>query len=103
MSRTFKAVRPPERRVGPSFDDYLKTVYGPNAGQIPPMQRGEIEQAYYAGIHWLLGVLATQLEPGAEPTDTDVAMLEGIHREVQAYSAVRHASLTFNFERGAKS
>ena len=92
----------PVRRVGPAFDDYLQAIYGPKIDKLPATQRGEVEQAFYAGVHWLLSAMAKQLDPGAEPTDNDVAVLEQIHRETQAYYAVRHASLTFNFERGKK-
>lgn len=86
--------------IGTSFEDYLQTIYGPNADKLPAMQRGELEQAYYGAIFWVLEALADRLGPDAEPTDADLELVNQIYIETQAYSAIRHASLTFNFERG---
>jgi len=51
----------------------------------PEVQRAETRRAFYAGAAALFYSLTSRLEPGGEPTDADVEMVEGLRRELVGF------------------
>lgn len=50
-----------------------------------PTQLSEMRLAYMAGAQHLFSSIMTILEPDAEPTDTDLARMDLIHKELEAF------------------
>ena len=65
------------------WERYRERVVPPSAGRI---QLIETEQAFYGGAAFLLAQVMLRLDPGADPTDEDMAMLDGIHDELVAFA-----------------
>jgi hypothetical protein len=59
----------------------------------PPqsIQYKEMRKSFYAGVHWFLETLSTQLDPDAEPTADDLEYMQRIFAElVQFNEDVKH-------------
>ena len=63
---------------------YRLAVMSPNA---PPIQLQECKQAFFAGAQHLFSSLMTVLDPGAEPTESDLRRMDSMHIELQAFAA----------------
>lgn len=53
----------------------------------PSVQLDEMRKAFFAGAAHLFSSINTILDPGEEPTDADMARMDNIHRELQAFEA----------------
>ena len=51
----------------------------------PADQLREMRMAFFAGAQHLFGSIMTVLEPGDEPTDKDLARMDLIHKELDAF------------------
>jgi len=51
----------------------------------PDIQVSEMRMAYMAGAQHLFASMMGFLDPGEEPTDTDMRRIELIHRELEAF------------------
>lgn len=51
----------------------------------PDVQRVEMQKAFYAGATIMFSLLTGGLDPHAEPTELDVAYVESLHQELQAF------------------
>ena len=54
----------------------------PNA---PAIQIDEMRNAFFAGAQHLFSCIMRTLDPGEEPTDADMARLDKIHTELDAF------------------
>jgi hypothetical protein len=53
----------------------------------PPIQLEEMRMAFFAGAQHLFSSIMAILEPGAEPTDNDLARLDLIDKELRDFIA----------------
>ena len=53
----------------------------------PELQYIESRRAFYAGAGTLLGILLKALEPGSEPTEQDLALMDQIKAELDEFNA----------------
>lgn len=51
----------------------------------PAIQLEEMRNAFFAGAQHLFSSIMTILDPGAEPTDKDLARMDMIDRELKAF------------------
>jgi hypothetical protein len=51
----------------------------------PPIQIDEMRSCFFAGAQHLFACIMRTLDPGEEPTDADMARLDKIHDELQAF------------------
>ena len=73
----------PAGEIAKGWSSYLVTVMAPDA---PPIQVRETKRAFYAGAqHFLMSVMRI-MDPEAEPTDADMARLEAMDQELQAFA-----------------
>lgn len=49
------------------------------------VQRAEMRKAFFAGADSLFFLILAMLEPGAEPTESDLAKMEVLHRELMEW------------------
>jgi hypothetical protein len=70
--------------VESEWRSYLESVIPKDA---PRVQVVESRRAFYAGAHSLLSLLARRLGPGAEPTQADLALMDQIKAELDAFNA----------------
>lgn len=69
--------------IAKGWSSYLVTVMSPQA---PPIQVRETKRAFYAGAqHFLMSVMRI-MDPEAEPTAADLARLEAMDQELQAFA-----------------
>ena len=74
-------------KIAEQWEPYERRVIPIGA---PAVQRRESKRAFYAGAQALLGTMLVMLEPGSEPTEKDLAMMDEIAAELTAFSqAVR--------------
>ncbi len=74
-------------RIGAEWRDYRARVIPLHA---PPLQATECRRAFYAGAQALLALLLSVLEPGAEPTEADLRVMDEVAAELGAFAqAVR--------------
>jgi hypothetical protein len=66
-----------------NWDSFARAVLPPNA---PPVQITEMRRAFYAGAVGILHSILKVLEPGSEPTDADLKMMDGIQRELADFN-----------------
>jgi hypothetical protein len=85
-SRTIK--KQPSITAG--WHAYLELVVPPQA---PDIQREECRLAFWAGAATLFYAIMQSLDPGAEPTEADVARLDAINAEIEAFSATFDAEV----------
>jgi hypothetical protein len=64
------------------WDSYHRLVVPRNASDI---QVTETKQAFYAGAAILFQALMLTLDPGVEPTDTDMQRMADIQAEIDAF------------------
>lgn len=65
------------KRIQEQWDLFRKLI-PPDA---PTTQKIEMRRAFYAGANGLFATILNLLEPGAEATDADLAMLDDIQNE----------------------
>lgn len=70
------------RQFGDAWDGYARNVLPKDASDV---QRTECRRAFYAGGIALFYKILASLGPGEEPTDADMAMLDAIKAEFEAY------------------
>lgn len=67
-----------------TWNDFERRILDPiHASQ---MQRKEMRRAFYAGAQSVLHLIFTQLTPGLEPMDADMALMQSIHDELDAFA-----------------
>lgn len=71
--------------VADQWVDYEANVLPVDA---PKVQREECQRAFYAGAFSLYFGVMRSLDPGVEPTNNDVAFMEGLEEELLAYQAM---------------
>jgi hypothetical protein len=59
----------------------------------PSIQREEMRKAFFAGAQHLFSAIMSVLDPGTEPTEKDLARMDKIHNELEAFSKEMMASL----------
>ena len=69
-------------RIEKKWLEFSGMVMPEEAGQT---QRTEMRRSFYAGAASLFETITRSLTPGQEPTDEDIAMLQGVHDELKAY------------------
>jgi len=85
-SRTIK--KQPSITAG--WHAYLELVVPPAA---PDIQREECRLAFWAGAATLFYALLQSFEPGTEPTAADLARMDAINAEIEAFSATFDAEV----------
>lgn len=65
------------------WEDYLRKVVSPNAGEI---QIKETKLAFYAGAGGLLGLIIENLDNESEPTEKDLKLMDSIGRELEDFA-----------------
>jgi hypothetical protein len=70
--------------IAEEWESYAMDVIPKNA---PPVQMTETRRAFCAGAGSLLGILVRGLEPGEQPTQQDLGLLERIQAELKAFHA----------------
>lgn len=71
----------------------------PNA---PDIQLSEMRLAFFAGAAHVYSSIMAMLEPGEEPTDKDLARMQQIAAELEAFGKVFEARVTGRLQRGAE-
>jgi hypothetical protein len=66
--------------------------YGVMHRDAPPLQVKEMRMAFFAGAQHLFASIMGILEPGAEPTENDLARLTLIQSELESYIAAYRKS-----------
>lgn len=66
------------------WDQFARTILPKGA---PEVQRVETRRAFYAGAGAMFGLLTGGLDADHEPTDLDVAYVESLSVEIQAFAA----------------
>jgi hypothetical protein len=69
--------------IAEGWEQFREQVVPPNASSV---QVDETQKAFYAGASFLLSQVMLRLDPGNDPTDEDLAMLDGIHEELVAFA-----------------
>ncbi len=64
------------------WQSYLEQVVPKDAGET---QRRETELAFYAGAKHLFDAVLTVLDPGSEPTEQDLRVMESIMVELSTW------------------
>jgi len=84
MSKTSEGTLPLDERptLGSEWFDFLAKVVPLDAA---PVQRQEMQRAFYAGAQAMFSLMTGQLDADHEPTLLDVAYLESLHQELQRY------------------
>ena len=72
-----------EGRVAKQWASYRESVMHPDAGVD---QVRETRMAFYAGCEALFAVMMTAFDPGPEPTEADMAVMEEVHQELQRFA-----------------
>lgn len=70
------------RHIETGWNSYRKMVVSSEASDV---QVRETRQAFYAGASILFESLMMVLEPGDEPTDTDMQRMEDIQSEIDEF------------------
>lgn len=65
-----------------AWKDYETKVLPPDCSDI---QKFETKKAFYAGAGGLLDSLLKVLGPGADPTEADLSIMDGIQEELNDY------------------
>lgn len=73
-----------KRRVREAWTDFEASVMPKNA---PEVQRVGMRWAFYAGALSLFSTIMTMLEPGQDATEADLANMDDLKKEFDAYQA----------------
>lgn len=65
------------------WESFREKVVPKNASEV---QVRETHQAFYAGAAYLFTRLMLEYGPGKDPTDEDLAMMDGVHAELVAFA-----------------
>jgi hypothetical protein len=65
------------------WDGFRQSVVPANASAV---QVVEMRKAFFAGAAHLFAQAMLRLDPGTEPTEEDLAMLDGVHAELLAFA-----------------
>ena len=71
------------QRILEAWNSYRLVVMPADA---PPIQVSECRRAFYAGALTLLEGILNQLSPGLESEESDLKMMDEIHRELLAFN-----------------
>ena len=71
------------KKVDAMWRSYAEQVIPPTAGTV---QRMESRRAFYAGAQAFMGILLGLLEPGTEPTDKDLVLMDNLANELNQFS-----------------
>lgn len=66
------------------WDAFREAVLTP-AGA-PPAMVGAMQTAFYTGASFLMAQVMLRLDGSEDPTEEDLAMMDGIHAELVAFS-----------------
>jgi hypothetical protein len=72
-----------KKYIEDSWQGYRKLL-SPNAGEV---QVAETRQAFYAGAAVLFKGIMIAMDPGEEPTQGDMELMDSINQELQDFSA----------------
>ncbi len=70
------------------WEGFAETVVLPHVPKGSPLY-SNARDAFYAGALCLFNWFTTQMDPGEEPTDDDMARVEAMHDEIHEYMAQR--------------
>ena len=73
-----------EKRLAAKWESFDAALLRPM--QAGALQRQEMRRAFYAGAQAFLGILMSDLDPEAEPTDADMDMMTGLQAELEQFS-----------------
>jgi len=65
------------------WEQYRRKAVPKNASEV---QVRETHQAFYAGASGLFAQMVLRLDPDKDPTDGDMAVLDGVHAELVAFA-----------------
>ncbi len=71
------------KRLEASWQLYRQRVIPQGA---PQVQINETRNGFYAGAASLLGIVMSALEPGTEPTEADLRVMDEIQSELKAFA-----------------
>lgn len=71
------------RTLADEWAEFSRAVMPKDA---PEMQRVEMRRAWYAGAAAMFGLMTGGLDADHEPTDLDVAYVESLAQEIEAFS-----------------
>lgn len=71
-----------QRIIETLFDTMVATVYD---GPVPKDQLIEIRRAFFAGAKGLFDTLVLATDPGTEPTERDLAMMDAVSEELNEF------------------
>lgn len=69
-------------RIELLWQSYKSEVMPPNA---PVIQITECRRAFYAGVSGIITEIITMLDPGDEPTETDLRKMDDIQEELNQF------------------
>lgn len=72
------------KTIGSEWAEFSSTVINPKA---PAVQRHEMKTAFYAGAVAVFAMLVTQVSPGDEVQESDLAMMDGMKKELEDFAA----------------
>jgi replicative DNA helicase len=78
---------PNEKKTGlmaEQWAEFERKVLPDNVSQV---QRREMRRAFYSGAQAILFRVIEALAPESEPTDADLAVMAGVHQELQDFAA----------------
>ena len=75
---------PDDKKIDALWRTYSEQAIHPGA---PNIQRSECRKAFYGGAVSLYSSIMTMLEPGAEPTDNDLKMMDDLQAELEQFAA----------------
>jgi N-acyl-D-aspartate/D-glutamate deacylase len=71
------------KRLEPEWLSYRTEVVPDSAGAV---QVEECRRSFYAGAAALHNIVMTMLDAGAEPTDADIAKMQDLNEELEAFA-----------------
>jgi hypothetical protein len=75
-------MKPGERRLAVAWDSYAKLI----PSDASAVQLQETRRAFYAGAVALFYTVATMLDEGQEPTEADLAKMDDLKAELDAWA-----------------
>ena len=91
----------PDRKklIARAWESYLRTVIPKDAGAV---QIKESRQAFFAGSAVLFQTIMMVLEPGAEPTNHDMRVMDDLQHEINAFGQELDAAVLTTVLREAR-
>lgn len=72
----------PGKVIEQGWKRYQERVLPPGA---PAIQIRETRRAFYQGIRWFIEGLLHNIDPGSEPTETDLELLDSVQDELDRF------------------